>query len=80
MDMYLMIQWFDPRLKHNSTYPIILTDITLSKQMWEPDLYFVNSKYSYMHDVTSPNFMTVVYQDGFVLKTSRYEYNNKSIN
>lgn len=72
--MYLMLSWQDHRLRHNLSYPILLTDLPVSKRMWQPDLYFVNSKFSYMHRVTTPNFMVVVYQDGYVMKTMRYHW------
>lgn len=41
--------------------------------MWYPDLYFVNSKYAYLQEVTTPNLMVVVYPDGLIFKTMRLD-------
>ena len=41
--------------------------------MWYPDLYFVNSKYAYLQEVTTPNLMVIVYPDGLIFKTMRLD-------
>lgn len=69
--MYLAMSWVDHRLKHNCGHPILITDVQISEQLWHPDLYFVNSKMGYIHQVTTPNFMVLVYSDGFVFKSMR---------
>jgi hypothetical protein len=35
------------------------------------DLYFLNSKFAYLQEVTTPNFMMMVYPDGLVFKSLR---------
>ncbi|KAI6229770.1 Glycine receptor subunit beta-type 4 [Aphelenchoides fujianensis] len=71
VDCYLAMGWFDRRLSHNCTHPILITHQFVERMMWNPDLYFVNAKYAYLQDVTTPNFMMIVYPDGLVFKSLR---------
>lgn len=96
--MYLAMGWFDRRLAHNCTHPILVTSkvrlfcgqvyyprflVTqlstsrylqvIADRMWHPDLYFVNSKFAYLQEVTTPNLMVIVYPDGLIFKSMRYE-------
>ncbi|CAJ0947795.1 unnamed protein product, partial [Mesorhabditis belari] len=73
MDMYLAMGWFDRRLAHNCTHPILVTSKVIADRIWHPDLYFVNSKFAYLQEVTTPNFMVVVYPDGLVFKSVRVD-------
>lgn len=72
VDTYLATSWDDPRLKHTCAHPILITDMEVASGIWQPDLYFVNSKFGFIHQVTVPNFMILVYRDGFVFKSTRY--------
>ncbi|VDM56769.1 unnamed protein product [Angiostrongylus costaricensis] len=60
VDMYLAMGWFDRRLAHNCTHPILVTSKVIADRMWHPDLYFVNSKFAYLQEVTTPNLMQLV--------------------
>lgn len=73
VDMYLAMGWFDRRLAHNCTHPILVTSKLIAERMWYPDLYFVNSKYAYLQEVTTPNLMVIVYPDGLIFKTMRLD-------
>ncbi|CAI2353229.1 unnamed protein product [Caenorhabditis sp. 36 PRJEB53466] len=73
VDMYLAMGWFDRRLAHNCTHPILVTSKFIADRIWYPDLYFVNSKYAYLQEVTTPNLMVVVYPDGLIFKTMRLD-------
>uniref|UniRef100_A0A158P926 Neur_chan_LBD domain-containing protein n=1 Tax=Angiostrongylus cantonensis TaxID=6313 RepID=A0A158P926_ANGCA len=73
VDMYLAMGWFDRRLAHNCTHPILVTSKVIADRMWHPDLYFVNSKFAYLQEVTTPNLMVVVYPDGLIFKTMRLD-------
>lgn len=42
VDMYLAMGWFDRRLAHNCTYPILVTSKLIADRIWHPDLYFVS--------------------------------------
>uniref|UniRef100_A0A8R1HLR3 Uncharacterized protein n=1 Tax=Caenorhabditis japonica TaxID=281687 RepID=A0A8R1HLR3_CAEJA len=73
VDMYLAMGWFDRRLAHNCTHPILVTSKFIADRIWHPDLYFVNSKYAYLQEVTTPNLMVIVYPDGLIFKTMRLD-------
>uniref|UniRef100_A0AC34FHW7 Neurotransmitter-gated ion-channel ligand-binding domain-containing protein n=1 Tax=Panagrolaimus sp. ES5 TaxID=591445 RepID=A0AC34FHW7_9BILA len=68
VDMYLAMGWYDRRLAHNCTNPILVTHKFIADRIWQPDLYFVNSKFAYLQEVTTPNFMLIVYPDGLIFK------------
>lgn len=63
--------WFDRRLAHNCTYPILVANKFIADRIWHPDLYFVNSKFAYLQEVTTPNFMVIIYPDGLIFKSMR---------
>lgn len=71
VDCYLAMGWYDRRLTHNCTHPILIAHKFVAEELWNPDLYYVNAKYAYLQDVTTPNFMMIVYPDGLVFKSMR---------
>uniref|UniRef100_A0A1I7XM05 Cation transporter family protein n=1 Tax=Heterorhabditis bacteriophora TaxID=37862 RepID=A0A1I7XM05_HETBA len=100
VDMYLAMGWFDRRLAHNCTHPILVTSKVIlhfwtyfifffflasilfllikwlqliADRIWHPDLYFVNSKFAYLQEVTTPNLMVIVYPDGLIFKSMRID-------
>uniref|UniRef100_A0A914E850 Uncharacterized protein n=1 Tax=Acrobeloides nanus TaxID=290746 RepID=A0A914E850_9BILA len=73
VDMYLAMGWYDRRLAHNCTHPILVTHKFIADRIWQPDLYFVNSKFAYLQEVTTPNFMMIVYPDGLIFKSMRID-------
>ncbi|KJH49296.1 Cation transporter family protein [Dictyocaulus viviparus] len=73
VDMYLAMGWFDRRLAHNCTHPILVTSKLIADRIWHPDLYFVNSKFAYLQEVTTPNLMVIVYPDGLIFKSMRLD-------
>ena len=56
-DCYFRQFWTDPRLMFNSTSHV--SELPMNWQflpkIWRPDTYFLNSKDSYLHKVTTPN-------------------------
>ncbi|EJW75093.1 hypothetical protein WUBG_13999 [Wuchereria bancrofti] len=73
VDMYLALGWYDRRLAHNCTHPVLVTHKFIVDRLWQPDLYFVNSKFAYLQEVTTPNFMVIVYPDGLIFKSMRLD-------
>ncbi|VDM36787.1 unnamed protein product [Toxocara canis] len=73
VDMYLALGWYDRRLAHNCTHPILVAHKFIADRLWHPDLYFVNSKFAYLQEVTTPNFMVIVYPDGLIFKSMRID-------
>ncbi|PAV81827.1 hypothetical protein WR25_21376 isoform B [Diploscapter pachys] len=71
IDLELEMSWFDIRLSNNYTKPIRIREKQIIDKIWRPDPYFVNSKYSYFHHVSFPNFRMRVRNDGLVTYTMR---------
>ncbi|KAF5909592.1 gamma-aminobutyric acid receptor subunit rho-1-like, partial [Clarias magur] len=80
MTLYLRHYWKDERLAFPSTNNQSMTfDSRLVKKIWVPDMFFVHSKRSFIHDTTTDNVMLRVYPDGNVLYSLRYNYFNQSL-
>ncbi|KAM6973048.1 gamma-aminobutyric acid receptor subunit rho-1-like [Aplochiton taeniatus] len=72
MTLYLRHYWKDERLSFPSTNNQSMTfDSRLVKKIWVPDMFFVHSKRSFIHDTTTENVMLRVYPDGNVLYSLR---------
>ncbi|KAI4882011.1 hypothetical protein NFI96_024001, partial [Prochilodus magdalenae] len=72
MTLYLRHYWKDERLSFASTTNKSMTfDGRLVKKIWVPDVFFVHSKRSFIHDTTTENIMLRVYPDGHVLYSLR---------
>lgn len=37
-------EWYDHRLEHNNSAPILVKDKKVFGEMWHPDVYFANAK------------------------------------
>ncbi|XP_054590732.1 gamma-aminobutyric acid receptor subunit rho-2a [Nothobranchius furzeri] len=72
MTLYLRHYWKDERLSFSSSTNKSMTfDGRLVKKIWVPDVFFVHSKRSFIHDTTTDNIMLRVYPDGHVLYSLR---------
>ncbi|KAM9436676.1 gamma-aminobutyric acid receptor subunit rho-3 [Clarias gariepinus] len=72
MTLYLRHYWKDERLGFPSGNNMSRTfDARLVKKIWVPDVFFVHSKRSFIHDTTMENIMLRVYPDGNVLYSVR---------
>ncbi|KAJ7996704.1 hypothetical protein DPEC_G00239780 [Dallia pectoralis] len=72
MTLYLRHYWQDDRLAFPSTSNRSRTfDARLVKKIWVPDVFFVHSKRSFIHDTTMENIMLRVYPDGNILYSVR---------
>ncbi|XP_003258374.2 gamma-aminobutyric acid receptor subunit rho-1 isoform X2 [Nomascus leucogenys] len=72
MTLYLRHYWKDERLSFPSTNNLSMTfDGRLVKKIWVPDMFFVHSKRSFIHDTTTDNVMLRVQPDGKVLYSLR---------
>ncbi|XP_066555114.1 gamma-aminobutyric acid receptor subunit rho-3 [Amia ocellicauda] len=72
MTLYLRHYWKDERLAFPSTNNKSRTfDGRLVKKIWVPDVFFVHSKRSFIHDTTMENIMLRVYPDGNILYSVR---------
>ncbi|XP_029698539.1 gamma-aminobutyric acid receptor subunit rho-3 isoform X2 [Takifugu rubripes] len=72
MTLYLRHYWKDERLAFPSQNNQSRTfDSRLVKKIWVPDVFFVHSKRSFIHDTTMENIMLRVYPDGNILFSVR---------
>ncbi|XP_029625746.1 gamma-aminobutyric acid receptor subunit rho-3 isoform X2 [Salmo trutta] len=72
MTLYLRHYWQDDRLAFPSSSNRSRTfDARLVKKIWVPDVFFVHSKRSFIHDTTMENIMLRVYPDGNILYSVR---------
>ncbi|XP_077160634.1 gamma-aminobutyric acid receptor subunit rho-2 isoform X2 [Paroedura picta] len=72
MTLYLRHYWKDERLAFPSrTNKSMTFDGRLVKKIWVPDVFFVHSKRSFIHDTTTDNIMLRVFPDGHVLYSMR---------
>uniref|UniRef100_A0A3B4TB55 GABA(C) receptor n=1 Tax=Seriola dumerili TaxID=41447 RepID=A0A3B4TB55_SERDU len=72
MTLYLRHYWKDERLAFPSRNNQSRTfDSRLVKKIWVPDVFFVHSKRSFIHDTTMENIMLRVYPDGNILYSVR---------
>ncbi|XP_018584511.1 gamma-aminobutyric acid receptor subunit rho-2-like isoform X1 [Scleropages formosus] len=70
--LYLRHYWKDERLAFpSSTNKSMTFDGRLVKKIWVPDVFFVHSKRSFIHDTTTDNIMLRVFPDGHVLYSLR---------
>uniref|UniRef100_A0AC34R9W9 Neurotransmitter-gated ion-channel ligand-binding domain-containing protein n=1 Tax=Panagrolaimus sp. JU765 TaxID=591449 RepID=A0AC34R9W9_9BILA len=71
IDLEMEMRWFDVRLANNYSKPIRLREKELFDKVFRPDPYFVNSKHSYFHIVSFPNFRMRIMPTGLVIYTVR---------
>ncbi|PIO62332.1 hypothetical protein TELCIR_16119, partial [Teladorsagia circumcincta] len=44
VDTWLRMAWYDPRLRHGSSRPILVNEFRFLKKIWRPDPIFTNAK------------------------------------
>ncbi|XP_059354021.1 gamma-aminobutyric acid receptor subunit rho-2-like [Carassius carassius] len=70
--LYLRHYWKDERLSFPSkTNKSMTFDGRLVKKIWVPDVFFVDSKQSFIHNTTTENILIRVYPDGHVIYSLR---------
>ncbi|CAI5769281.1 gamma-aminobutyric acid receptor subunit pi [Podarcis lilfordi] len=68
--IYLRQRWTDPRLVFQGNKSFTL-DARLVKYLWVPDTYIVESKNSFLHEVTAENRLIRLFSNGTVLYALR---------
>ncbi|XP_047440736.1 gamma-aminobutyric acid receptor subunit alpha-6a isoform X2 [Mugil cephalus] len=71
MDMFFRQTWVDERLKFEGPIEILRLNNRMVDKIWTPDTFFRNSKKSISHNMTTPNKLFRIMQDGTVLYTMR---------
>ncbi|XP_041496942.1 gamma-aminobutyric acid receptor subunit theta isoform X1 [Microtus oregoni] len=64
--MFLHQTWKDKRLAYYETNQNLTLDYRMHEKLWVPDCYFVNSKNTFVHDVTVENRVFQLHPDGTV--------------
>ncbi|XP_069027689.1 gamma-aminobutyric acid receptor subunit alpha-6a [Embiotoca jacksoni] len=71
MDMFFRQMWVDERLKFEGNTEILKLNNRMVDKIWTPDTFFRNSKKSISHNMTTPNKLFRIMQNGTVLYTMR---------
>ncbi|CAL8333525.1 gamma-aminobutyric acid receptor subunit alpha-6a isoform X1 [Gadus morhua] len=71
MDMFFRQMWVDERLKFEGPTEILRLNNRMVDKIWTPDTFFRNSKKSLAHNMTTPNKMFRIMQNGTVLYTMK---------
>uniref|UniRef100_A0A3P8WC52 Gamma-aminobutyric acid type A receptor subunit alpha6a n=1 Tax=Cynoglossus semilaevis TaxID=244447 RepID=A0A3P8WC52_CYNSE len=71
MDMFFRQMWVDERLKFEGPIEILRLNNLMVEKIWTPDTFFRNSKKSISHNMTTPNKLFRIMQNGTVLYTMR---------
>ncbi|VDM56350.1 unnamed protein product [Angiostrongylus costaricensis] len=71
VDTWLRMAWYDPRLRHGYSRPILINEFTSLKRIWRPDPIFKNAKSAAFHRVTYLNFYMFIFPGGEVFMDIR---------
>lgn len=71
--IFLRQRWTDERLCFDGNKSLSL-DGRLVEMLWVPDTFIVDSKKSFLHDITVENRLIRIYPNGTVLYALRYVY------
>uniref|UniRef100_A0A674BKU1 Gamma-aminobutyric acid type A receptor subunit alpha2a n=1 Tax=Salmo trutta TaxID=8032 RepID=A0A674BKU1_SALTR len=63
--------WIDERLKFNGPMNILRLNNLMASKIWTPDTFFHNGKKSVAHNMTMPNKLLRIMEDGTLLYTMR---------
>ncbi|EPB78002.1 Neurotransmitter-gated ion-channel ligand binding domain protein [Ancylostoma ceylanicum] len=71
VDTWLRMAWYDPRLRHGSSRPVLVNEFTFLKKIWRPDPMFRNAKAARFHKVSYLNFYMFIFPGGEVFMDIR---------
>ncbi|CAH3190080.1 unnamed protein product, partial [Porites evermanni] len=76
LDMYFRRRWKDPRLSyqpfpHKPPDQRLVLNAELIKYIWQPNIYFRNSKEAHYHSVPTQNILFGISPDGSILLSTR---------
>nr|XP_032811579.1 gamma-aminobutyric acid receptor subunit alpha-1-like isoform X3 [Petromyzon marinus] len=75
VDVFFRQSWRDLRLKFNGSMRILPVNNMMVSHLWTPDTFFYNSKKSVAHNITTPNKLLRICDDGSLLYTMRLTIN-----
>ncbi|XP_063303566.1 gamma-aminobutyric acid receptor subunit alpha-6 isoform X2 [Pelobates fuscus] len=71
MDVFFRQTWIDERLKFDGPTEILRLNNLMVSKIWTPDTFFRNGKRSLSHNMTTPNKLFRIMQNGTILYTMR---------
>ncbi|XP_039622453.1 gamma-aminobutyric acid receptor subunit alpha-3 [Polypterus senegalus] len=71
IDVFFRQRWNDERLKFNGPMKILPLNNLLASNIWTPDTFFHNGKKSVAHNMTTPNKLLRLTENGTLLYTMR---------
>ncbi|KJH53755.1 Neurotransmitter-gated ion-channel ligand binding domain protein [Dictyocaulus viviparus] len=71
VDTWLRMAWYDPRLRHGFSRPVLINEFTFLKKIWRPDPIFINAKAATFHKVTYLNFYMFIFPGGEIFMDIR---------
>ncbi|XP_038864912.1 gamma-aminobutyric acid receptor subunit alpha-2-like isoform X1 [Salvelinus namaycush] len=71
VDVFFRQSWIDERLKFNGPMNILRLNNLMASKIWTPDTFFHNGKKSVAHNMTMPNKLLRIMEDGTLLYTMR---------
>ncbi|XP_048399195.1 gamma-aminobutyric acid receptor subunit alpha-6 isoform X1 [Stegostoma tigrinum] len=75
MDVFFRQTWIDKRLKFDGPIEILRLNNLMVNKIWTPDTFFRNGKMSIAHNMTTPNKLFRIMQNGTILYTMRLTIN-----
>ncbi|XP_032746126.1 gamma-aminobutyric acid receptor subunit alpha-3-like [Rattus rattus] len=71
IDVFFRQTWHDERLKFDGPMKILPLNNLLASKIWTPDTFFHNGKKSVAHNMTTPNKLLRLVDNGTLLYTMR---------
>ncbi|KAI4892073.1 hypothetical protein NFI96_022379, partial [Prochilodus magdalenae] len=72
VDVFFRQRWTDERLKFRGPMNILRLNNLMASKIWTPDTFFHNGKKSVAHNMTMPNKLLRIMENGTLLYTMRY--------
>ena len=79
IDVFFRQSWKDERLKFEGPMNILRLNNLMASKIWTPDTFFHNGKKSVAHNMTMPNKLLRIQDDGTLLYTMRYTQTSHSV-
>lgn len=71
IDVFFRQGWKDERLKFKGPMTVLRLNNLMASKIWTPDTFFHNGKKSVAHNMTMPNKLLRITEDGTLLYTMR---------
>lgn len=71
IDVFFRQSWKDERLKFKGPMAVLRLNNLMASKIWTPDTFFHNGKKSVAHNMTMPNKLLRITEEGTLLYTMR---------